>query len=46
MTSGGHFPTTSGGHVPIEQAAIKCLYLASMSLDLTGRGHKRWTNHR
>jgi len=32
------------GHFPAEQAALKCLYLAIMSLDPTGRGRKRWTN--
>ena len=29
---------------PTEQAALKCLYLAIMSLDPTGKGRKRWTN--
>jgi putative transposase len=32
------------GHFPTEQAALKCVYLAIMSLDPTGRGRKRWTN--
>ena len=32
------------GHFPNEQAALKCVYLAIMSLDPTGRGRKRWTN--
>jgi transposase-like protein len=32
------------GHFPNEQAAMKCLYLALMSLDPTGKGRKRWTN--
>jgi putative transposase len=32
------------GHFPTEQAALKCLYLALMSLDPTGRGRQRWTN--
>ena len=32
------------GHFPSEQAALKCLYLALMSLDPTGKGRKRWTN--
>jgi putative transposase len=32
------------GHFPNEQAALKCLYLAVMSLDPTGRGRKRWSN--
>jgi hypothetical protein len=34
----------SRGHFPTEQAALKRLYLAIMSLDPTGRGRKRWTN--
>jgi transposase-like protein len=32
------------GHFPTEAAALKCLYLAVMSLDPTGAGRKRWTN--
>jgi putative transposase len=32
------------GHFPTEQAALKCLYLAVMSLDPTGKGRKRWSN--
>jgi transposase-like protein len=32
------------GHFPNEQAAMKCLYLALMSLDPTGKGRARWTN--
>jgi putative transposase len=32
------------GHFPNEQAAMKCVYLAVMSLDPTGRGRKRWSN--
>jgi len=30
------------GHFPNEQAALKCVYLAVMALDPTGRGTKRW----
>jgi putative transposase len=30
------------GHFPTEQAALKCVYLAVMSLDPTGTGRKRW----
>ncbi|MFJ6677482.1 IS256 family transposase [Actinosynnema sp. NPDC091369] len=30
------------GHFPNEQAALKCVYLAVMSLDPTGTGRKRW----
>lgn len=32
------------GHFPTEQAAMKCLFLALMSLDPTGTGRQRWTN--
>jgi putative transposase len=32
------------GHFPTEAAAMKCLYLAVMSLDPTGVGRQRWTN--
>ena len=32
------------GHFPNEQAALKCVYLAVMSLDPTGKGRKRWIN--
>jgi transposase-like protein len=32
------------GHFPTEQAALKCLYLAIMSLDPTGKGRQRWMN--
>ncbi len=32
------------GHFPTEQAAMKCVYLAVMSLDPTGKGRQRWTN--
>ncbi|QYA98317.1 IS256 family transposase [Streptomyces anulatus] len=31
------------GHFPTEQAALKCVYLAVMSLDPKGTGAKRWT---
>ena len=30
------------GHFPTEQAALKCVYMAVMSLDPTGTGRKRW----
>jgi putative transposase len=30
------------GHFPNEQAALKCVYLAIMSLDPTGTGRRRW----
>jgi len=32
------------GHFPNEQAALKCVYLAVMSLDPSGTGRKRWSN--
>jgi len=32
------------GHFPTEQAAMKCLYMALMSLDPGGRGRARWSN--
>jgi putative transposase len=32
------------GHFPTETAAMKCVYLAVMSLDPTGTGRKRWIN--
>jgi putative transposase len=32
------------GHFPNEQAAIKCVYLALMSLDPTGKARQRWSN--
>ena len=31
------------GHFPTEQAALKCLYLVTRSLDPTGKGQARWT---
>lgn len=30
------------GHFPNEAAALKCVYMALMSLDPTGKGRKRW----
>jgi transposase-like protein len=32
------------GHFPNEQAALKVLYLTTMSLDPTGKGRTRWSN--
>ena len=32
------------GHVPTEQAALKRVYLAVMSLDRTGKARQRWSN--
>ena len=34
------------GHFPSEQAAMKCLYLVTRSLDPTGRGRQRSTMRR
>jgi transposase-like protein len=31
------------GHFPTEQAALKCLYLVTRSMDPTGQGRTRWT---
>jgi transposase-like protein len=31
------------GHFPNEAAALKCIYMALMSLDPTGKGRKKWT---
>ncbi|MGH8336126.1 MAG: IS256 family transposase [Gammaproteobacteria bacterium] len=31
------------GHFPTDQAALKCLYLVTRSLDPTGTGRARWT---
>ncbi|MGV9391136.1 IS256 family transposase [Streptomyces olivaceus] len=31
------------GHFPSEGAALKCIYMALMSLDPTGKGRRRWT---
>lgn len=30
------------GHFPAEQAALKCLYLVTRSLDPIGKGRARW----
>jgi len=30
------------GHFPTKQAAIKCLYLVTRSLDPTGKGRVKW----
>ena len=36
---------TSAGHFPNEAAALKCVYMAVMSLDPTGQERKRRTLH-
>ena len=33
------------GHLPNEQAGLKCVYTAIMSLDPTGQGGERWIKH-
>lgn len=33
------------GHFPNEQAGLRCVYMAIMSLDPTGKGQARWTMH-
>jgi putative transposase len=35
-------PIKARGHFPTEQAALKCLYLVTRSLDPTGKGRARW----
>ncbi|SDM57752.1 NB-ARC domain-containing protein [Nonomuraea jiangxiensis] len=35
--------TLNRGHFPNETAALKCVFMALMSLDPTGQGRKRWT---
>ena len=35
----------AGGHFPNEQATLKCVYLAVMALDPTGKGRARWAQH-
>ena len=41
-TPGCAAPCSARGHFPTEQAALKCLYMALMGLDPTGRGRGRW----
>lgn len=36
-------PVRARGHFPNEQAALKCVSMALMSLDPTGKGGRRWT---
>lgn len=38
-----HKAVRARGHFPNEAAALKCVYMAVMSLDPTGSGRKRWT---
>ena len=45
-TPHGREPRSGGqarGHFPNEQAALKCVYMAIMSLDPTGTGQRRWS---
>ena len=45
ITPGQRRSRISGTHnFPTEAAALKCVYLAIMSLDPTGRGQQRWSN--
>jgi len=39
-----HRAVKARGHFPNEQAALKCVYMAVMSLDPTGKGQARWTS--
>ncbi|HYZ53695.1 MAG TPA: hypothetical protein VE733_09380 [Streptosporangiaceae bacterium] len=39
----GQLEHLSPGHFPNEAAALKCVYMAVISLDPTGQGRKRWT---
>jgi hypothetical protein len=43
-SGGPSTPAATSHQLPTEQAALKCLYLAIMSLDPTGKGRQRWTN--
>jgi transposase-like protein len=43
-TPGSGARSTPRGHFPTEAAPLKCVYLAIMSLDPTGRGQRRWSN--
>ena len=40
----GSAAVNARGHFPTEAAALKCVYLAIMSLDPTGHGRRRWSN--
>ena len=42
-TPGSAGPSAPAGTSPTKQAALKCVYMAVMSLDPTGKGRKRWT---
>ncbi len=43
ITTPGSAGPSARGHFPSETAALKCVYLAVMSLDPTDAGRKRWT---
>ncbi len=43
ITTPGSAGPSARGHFPSENAALKCVYLAVMSLDPTDAGRKRWT---
>ncbi len=38
-----HKAVRTRSHFPSEAAALKCVYMALMSLDPTGEGRRRWT---
>ncbi len=38
----GDYQVRVRGHFPTEDAALKCLYLVTRSLDPTGKGRARW----
>lgn len=42
-TSCDYAEALARGHFSNEAAALKCIYMALMSLDPTGKGRKRWT---
>ena len=44
ITPGFRRAVNARGHFPIEASALKCVYLAIMSLDPTGKGQRRWSN--
>jgi putative transposase len=43
LTEQGLGAVKARGHFPTAQAALKCLYLVTRSLDPTGQGKTRWT---
>ena len=45
VNSGIRKAVRARGHFPNEAAALKCVYMALMSLDPIGKGRRRWTMH-